>query len=472
MDEGSIIASSVMLPETSLEESVRIGNKIAKVFQDMPEVKSVMRTTGMAEASEHVHPVNHTHYIIELKPKEERKRDFEELTQAMRVELDKFPGLVYIFEQPISNKLAEMLTGAEGALSVKLFGKDLKILGEKIQEIKEAMSKIEGAADLQVEQTAGIPQLVIKLNRQKLARFGIRVEDVADMVEIALNGIEATNVYEEDRITAVQIRLSKKYREDELLVKNLLIDTPNGQRIPLSELSDISKSEGPQTIFRENLMRRKIIVCNVVGRDIGSFVEEAKEAIGKNVVLPSGYYATFGGQFESQQKSTRQLSFMMLIVGIIVFVILFSSLGSIRQSFLILLNIPLTFAGGIIALYLFGYTLNVSSLIGLIALFGIALQNGIVLIGKINTLRREQGMECRAAILKGALTRFRPTFMTELILILGVLPLIIGNVSGSELHKPLAVVYIGGFIVAIFFEQIVLPVFYEVFANFKKERNI
>ena len=469
MDEGSVIVSTVMLPETSLQESVRIGKKIAAALRSFPEVDSVCRTTGMADASEHVHPVNHSHYIIDLKPKEERRRGLPELTTAMRKKLDKFPGIVYIFEQPISNKLAEMLTGAEGQISIKLFGKNLATLSEKIEEIRACVAGIDGVADLQVEQTAGIPRLLVRLKRGELARFGIRVEDVADMIEIALNGIDVTNVYEEDKVTAVHLRLAEKYRKDEENVKNLLIDTPGGQRIPLSQLAEISKSKGPQTIFRENLMRRKIIVCNVVGRDIGSFVEEAQEKIAARVSLPAGYFATFGGQFESQQRSLKQLTLMMLIVGVIVFVVLFSSLGSIRQSFLILSNIPLTFSGGIIALLLFGQTLNVSSLIGLIALFGIALQNGIILVGKINTLRKE-GLELHEAVLQGAATRFRPTLMTELILILGVLPLLLGSTSGAELHQPLAIVYIGGFLVAIFFEQIVLPVLYEVFAKLRPEK--
>ena len=468
MDEGSIIVSTVMLPETSLEESVRIGKKIAGILRSFPEVVSVTRTTGMAEASEHVHPVNHSHYILELKPKQERERGFDALTRAMRKELDKIPGVLYIFEQPISNKLAEMLTGAEGQISIKLFGKDLRVLGDKIEDIRQCIAKIQGVADLQVEQSAGIPQLLVKLNREKLARFGIRVEDVADIIEIALNGLEVTNVYEEDRITAVLLRLSEKYRRDEESVRNLLIDTPEGQRIPLSELSEISYGEGPQTIFRENLMRRKIILCNVVDRDIGSFVEEARTLIESSVSLPRGYFVTFGGQFESQQKSMKQLSLMMLIVAVIVFVVLFSSLGSIRQSFLVLSNIPLTFSGGLIALFISGQTLNVSSLIGLIALFGISLQNGIILIGKINRLR-EEGVALHEAVFQGALTRFRPTLMTELILILGVLPLILGSASGSELHQPLAVVYIGGFLVAIFYEQVVLPVLYEMTAGIKKE---
>jgi cobalt-zinc-cadmium resistance protein CzcA len=470
MDEGAVVASTVMLPETSLEESVRIGEKVEKILSSFPEVISVTRTTGMAEAAEHVHPVNHSHYMMYLKPKEDRKRGYQELTDAMRRELDKIPGVAYIFEQPISNKLAEMLTGAEGQISIKLFGTDLGILNEKVEEIRSHVAHIRGVADLQIEQTAGVPQLLVKLNREKIARFGIRVEDVADMIEIALNGIEITDVYEADRITSVLLRLSEKYRQDEESVKNLLIDTPNGQRIPLSDLADISRGEGPQTIFRENAMRRKIILCNVVDRDIGSFVQEAREEIEKSVSLPSGYFVTFGGQFESQQRSMRQLSLMMVIVAIIVFVILFSSLGSIRQSFLILINIPMTFAGGIIALFIAGQTLNVSSLIGLIALFGIALQNGIILIGKINSLRKE-GLSLHEAVFQGSVTRFRPILMTELILILGVLPLILGSTSGSELHQPLAVVYVGGFLVAIFFEQILLPVLYEMLAKVKKEKQ-
>jgi cobalt-zinc-cadmium resistance protein CzcA len=469
MDEGSIIASTVMLPETSLEESVRIGKKVENIFLSFPEVSSVTRTTGMAEASEHVHPVNHSHYLIDLKPRNERERNFQKLTDAMRLELEKIPGLFYIFEQPVSNKMAEMLHGAEGQISIKLFGPDLNVLNEKIEEIRNLVSRIKGVADLQVEQTAGIPQLVVKLDREKLARFGLRVDEVADVIEIALNGLEVTDVYEADRITSVLLRLSEKYRQDEESIKNLLIDTPDGQRIPLSELSEISRSEGPQTIFRENMIRRKIILCNVVHRDIGGFVKEVGDNIKKSVVLPPRYFFSFGGQFESQQRSMRQILVLMIIVAIIVFVILFSSLGSIRQSFLILINVPMTFAGGIIALFITGQTLNVSSLIGLIALFGIALQNGIILIGKINDLRKS-GLNLHEAVFQGALTRFRPILMTELILILGVLPLALGYTTGSELHRPLAVVYIGGFFVAILFEQIVLPILYEIFAKFKKER--
>jgi len=464
LDEGAIMASTVMLPETSLEESIKMGQRVEQIFLSFPEVVSVSRTTGTAEASEHVHPVNHSHYHIELVPREERSRGFEEITQAMRRELDSLPGLVYIFEQPIANRLAEMLTGTEGELSVKLFGPDLDTLNELIQTVRLVLAGTEGIADLQVEQTAGIPQLVIRLDRSKLSRFGISVAQVAEIVETALNGIEVTDVYEGDRVTSVLIRLSERYRSDEDAIRDLLVDAPSGERLPLSELAQIYRSEGPQTIFRENLMRRKIILCNIVDRDVGSFVEEAKDRIEDSVDFPAGYYVTFGGNFESQQRAMRHLAGVMIIVLLIVFVVLFSSFGSLWQALLVIMNIPSTLVGAILALLVAGQTLNVSSTIGLIALFGICVQNDIVLVGKINDLR-QKGMALREAVIEGALTKFRPIFITDMVMIVGVLPLALTVTTGAELHRPLAVVYIGGFIGAILLRLFVVPVLYEVLAR-------
>ncbi len=470
LDEGAILASTVMLPETSLEESVRMGQRLEKIFLSFPEVVSVTRTTGAAEASEHLHPVNHSHFHIEFLPREKRKRGFKEITEAMRIELDKLPGIAYIFEQPIANKLAEMLTGTEGQLSVKLFGPDLDILNEKIEEIRNVISEIRGVADLQVEQTTGIPQLVIRLKREQLALYGIPVGHVADIIETAFNGIEVTDVYEGDRVTSVLIRLPEEYRNDDEVIKNLLVDTPSGERIPLSELASFTRSEGPQTIFRENLLRRKIILCNVVKRDIGSFVKEAEQKIEEKVDLSPGYHVTFGGQFESQQSALRHLTWLMILVVLIIFVVLFSSFGSIWQALLIILNIPTTLIGGILALLIAGQTINVSSTIGLIALFGICVQNDIILVAKINDFRK-QGLSLREAVVKGALTKFRPIFMTDMVMIVGVLPLALAVTTGAELHRPLAVVYIGGFFFAILLRLFIVPVLYEVMARLGKIQN-
>ncbi|MBN1852890.1 MAG: efflux RND transporter permease subunit [Pirellulales bacterium] len=471
LDEGTIIGTTVMLPETSLEESIRIGKKVEKLFLSFPEVVSVCRTTGMGEETEHVHPANHSHYIMKLKPVEERTRGYIELTQAMRRELDKnVTGAVYMFEQPIANKLSEMLTGVEGQISLKLFGPDLEVLNAKIEEIQQVMEDVPGIADLQIEQTSGIPLILIDLDREALARYGIHVGDVADLIETAMNGIEVTDVREGERLTSVLIRLPDKYRHHVEEISNILVDAPAGNQVPLSQLAAIKRGEGPQTIFREDLTRRKIILCNVVGRDVGSFVKDVTKKINQNVGLPKGYHFAFGGQFESQQKTMRQLMWMMLIVGLSVLVVLFASLGSLRQSFLLLLNVPITLAGGVVALYLAGQTLNVSSIIGFIALFGIALQNGVVLVGKINDLHK-QGLDRHDAVIQGSINRFRPILMTELILILGVLPLAMRTTLGSEMHRPLAVVYIGGFIAAIFFEQIVLPILYEPFTRNLADRR-
>ena len=460
LDEGAILASTVMLPETSLEESVKMGTRVEKIILSFPEVVSVTRTTGTAEASEHVHPVCHSHYNIELLPREKRKRGFQEITQAMREELDKLPGLAYIFEQPIANKLAEMLTGAEGELSVKLFGPDLGVLNDKVQEIRGVLENVRGVVDLQVEQTSGIPQLVLRLDRGRMALHGISVGQVADLIETALNGIEATDVYETDRITSVLVRLPESYRGDEEAIRNLLVDAPGGQRIPLSDLAEIRRDEGPQTIFRENLQRRKIILCNIEKRDLAGFVEEAQALIDAQISLPAGYYVIFGGQFESQQRALRHLTLLMALVILIIFVILFSSFGSIRQALLIIMNIPSALVGGIVALIIFGETLNVSSTIGLIALFGICAQNDIVLVAKINDLRR-RGAALHEAVIEGAMVKFRPIFMTDMVMIVALLPMALITTTGSELHRPLAIVYIGGFFFAIFLRLIMVPVLYE-----------
>jgi cobalt-zinc-cadmium resistance protein CzcA len=467
LDEGAILASTVMLPETSLDESIAMGKRVEQIIMALPEVKSVTRTTGTAEASEHVHPVGHSHYSIELVPREQRTRGFAEVTAAMRVEFDELPGLGYLFEQPISNKLAEMLTGTEGELSVKLFGPELAVLNEHIEDIRQVLATIDGIEDLQVEQTAGIPQLIIEVNRERLSRFGISVSEVADVIETALNGIEVTDVYEGDRVTSVLVRLPESARRDEAAVRNLLVDTPSGERMPLSELATITRDQGPQTIFREDMMRRKIAMCNVEGRDVGSVVEEARRRLAAEVPLPPGYFVTFGGQFESQQRALRHLSIVMALALVVIFVVLFASFGSVGQALLIILNIPTTLIGAILALWLVGETINVSSTIGLIGLFGICAQNDIILVAKINELRR-RGQSLREAIVAGSLVKFRAIFMTDLVMIVGVLPLALIDTTGAELHRPLAVVYVGGFAFAMVLRRFVVPALYETFARFER----
>ncbi|KPJ86736.1 MAG: hypothetical protein AMS18_15295, partial [Gemmatimonas sp. SG8_17] len=360
--------------------------------------------------------------------------------------------------------------GTGGELSVKVFGNDWDILNQAIEEIRHIMEGVAGVADLQIEQTSGIPQLVVDLNRSEMARFGIPVGDVADLVETALNGIEVTDVYEEDRITSILLRLSEEYRHDEERVKNLLVDAPNGERIPLSQLADIRHGQGPQEILRENMMRRKLILCSVVGRDVASLVAEAQRKIAAEVVLPAGYFIEFGGSFENQQRAMRDLAVLLLVVVLIIFVILFSSFGSLLQASLIIISIPLSLVGAIVGLLLAGQTINVSSMIGLIALMGVCVQNDVILIAKINDFIKG-GHDLREAVVAGALKKFRAIFMTNLVMIVGSIPLAFHVGTGSELHRPLAMVYIGGFVGAILIRMVAMPVLFEVVSGLTTGRS-
>jgi cobalt-zinc-cadmium resistance protein CzcA len=462
MDEGSLILSTILAPGTSLDESDRMGKKVDSIMLEFPEVLSINRTTGRAEQSEHAHGVNHSHYIMELMPKEKRNRSLEEMLEAMRARLDEIAGLSYIFEQPIQNKMAEMLTGLEGQIAIKLFGPELNILDEKIEEIKGVVENIEGVADLRVEQTSGTPQVNVRLNRRNLARYGLNIAQVSDVIETALNGIEATDILEEHRRFAVFIRFQEQFRKDIETIKNLLVETPSGQRIPLSELADFEMSEGPLTIMRENVQRRRVVICNVTGRDQGSWVAEARQIIEDNVQLPAGYYVTFGGQFESQQRSFQRLILLSILVGLIVFFLLMIFF-SFKNALAIMINVPFSMMSGVIALFILGMNFNVSSAIGFIALFGISIQNALIMVGFYNKLRKE-GLPLHEAVMQGSLIRLRPVLITELVIIMGVLPLLLfAGTTGSELLAPMAVVYIGGELDAIFLAALQLPILYELF---------
>lgn len=472
MDEGAIVASTMMLPETSLEASTRAGIRIEGMLFDrekFPEIVSVTRETGRAEQSEHAHPVSHTHFAIELVARNRRERSAEEIIEALRREFAKVPSLQsYIFEQPIQNKLAEMLTGTEGELSIKLFGPEISVLNGKIEEIYSVLAGIEGAADLHVEQTTGVPRINILLDRSRMALYGVRVDEVGDIIETALNGLEVTDVLLGHRRHSILLRFHEQYRDDLSEIRGLLVDTPSGTRIPISEIADIDDTAtGELEIFRENMERRKVILLNVSGRDVGGFVAEAQRRIAEQVELLPGYRVEFGGQFENQERASQQLLVLSLVIAVAIFITLISAFGSVRQSLLVLLNVPIALAGGIVGLWIAGATLNVSSAIGFIALSGISLQNGIILISTINSLRR-QGEPLLQAVLEGSRVRLRPTLMTELVMMFGALPLVFGIESGSEIHKPLAIVYIGGFLIAMLFSKFVLPALYYAIESWRK----
>lgn len=365
-----------------------------------------------------------------------------------------------------------MLTGTEGELSVKLFGPDLDVLEDKIHDVRDALKEVDGTQDLQIELTSGVPRINILLDRQKLARFGIKIDEVSSVIETALNGQGVTDFFMGNKRYSILLRFAEKYRDNVDKIENLLIDTPSGQMIPLSEVSTIDRSAGPEEIFRENTQRRKVIILNVgEGKDLGSYVADAQKAIEEKVDLPQGYHVEFGGQYENQQRATEQLLLFSVLIGVAVFVTLISSFNSLRQSLLILLNVPVAIAGGVLFLWLTGISLNVSSLVGFIALFGISLQNGIILVGTFNDLRKNKGFKLKEAVVEGASIRLRPMIMTELVMMLGALPLVIGNETGGEIHQPLAVVYLGGFLLSMIFSKFLLPSLYYIFESKRKDET-
>jgi cobalt-zinc-cadmium resistance protein CzcA len=462
MDEGSLLISSVILPGSSLQESDRIGVESEKILLGFPEVTSTYRRTGRAEASEHAHGINVSEIMVNLLPKEERKRPLAEMLREMRKELSKIPGTHFIFEQPVENKLTEMLTGLKGQLAIKIFGSDLQVLAQKAEEVRDVLSEVRGVADLQIEQLAGVPQAFIKIRQEQLARYGLRAENVSEVVETALNGVEVTDVLEAQKRIPIFLRFAPEYRSDLDAVRRILVDTPGGQRVPLEDLADTYIGKGPSTIARENVSRRVVIQCNVQDRDQGSFVAEAKEKIDNKVSLPPGYFITFGGQFESQQRAQRQLAVLFVAVFLLVLTLLFASFRSLKKALLVLLNVPFALVGGIIALLIARENLSVSSLVGFIALFGISVQNGIILVAHIQELR-DQGMGLEEALLEGSSTRLRPILLTAIVTLLGVLPLAFGQFVGAELQRPMAIVYIGGLVLSCVFNVLVLPTLYQVF---------
>ncbi|MDH7500485.1 MAG: CusA/CzcA family heavy metal efflux RND transporter, partial [candidate division NC10 bacterium] len=462
MDEGSLLISSVILPGSSLQEADRIGVESEKVLLRFPEVTSTYRRTGRAEASEHAHGINVSEIMVNLLPKEQRKRPLAEMLREMRKELSQIPGVHFIFEQPVENKLTEMLTGLKGQLAIKIFGPDLQVLARKAEEVGDLLSQVRGVADLQIEQLAGVPQVYIKIRQEQVARYGLRADDVSEVIETALNGVEVTDVLEAQKRIPIFLRFSPEYRSDIDAVRRILVDTPSGQRVPLESLADIYIGKGPFTINRENVSRRVVIQCNIQDRDQGSFVAEAQERIQKQVSLPPGYFITFGGQFESQQRAQRQIAILFVAVFLLVLTLLFTSFRSLKRALLVLLNVPFALVGGIIALLIAKENLSVSSLVGFIALFGISVQNGIILIAHVQQLR-DQGKDLEEAVLEGSVTRLRPILMTAIVTLLGVLPLAIGQFVGVELQRPMAIVYIGGLLLSCVFNTLVLPILYHIF---------
>ena len=465
LQEGTLIVRLSMAPSISLEESKRITMLAEKRVMRVPEVRGAVTRIGRGEVGAHTDPINSAEMYILLKPEKEWRSGLnqEGIEEKIREEVEGMPGVLTNFTQPIRMTVDELLEGVRAELAVKLFGDDLDQLKNKAEEISVLLKKINGAADIQVDQVSGKPQLKITVDRHAIARYGLNLSDVQQVIRTAIGGETAGQIFEGIRRFDIFVRLSPEYRSDKQAISNLLISSPNGLQVPLSQVATIKEIEGPRQITREQNQRFITIQCNVVGRDIGSFVEESQAAIEKNVDLPVGYYTVWGGQFRLQQEANKRFAIVIPITLLLIFFLLFTSFNSLKNSVLILLNIPLALVGGVIGLWLTNQNLSVPASVGFIALFGIALENGMVLVTYFNQLIKE-GKSIDEASIEGAKLRLRPVLMTAVTTALGLIPLLIATGTGSEVQRPLATVVVGGLFTSTILTLLVLPALYKWFA--------
>jgi len=460
MDESSLMMDILLPPGTSLDETTRMSNNVAKEVSAIPGVLRVVNRTGRAEGAEHAEPVNLTETNIVLVPKEQRSRSIQEIKDAIRARVGNIPGVAISLNSPLQHRINHTITGTNAAIAVKLFGDDLEILRQYALRIEEVVIETPGTADVMTEQTTDIPQMQILLNREKIARYGINVDDISSVIEIALNGKVATELYETRKRYDIFVRFKEEYRNNAEEIKNILIDTPSRVRVPLAELASFVVEQGPSIIRKEGAMRRIMVQSNVAGRDMGSVVEELKKKISA-LDLPKGYFVVFGGTYENQIRAMRQLVGIIIMTIIVVFILLYIMFGSLRQAFLVVFNVPLAMAGGMIALFISGVNLSVPSIVGFIALTGISVQDGIVLLNEIR-LQRERGVPLQEALIQAGNVKLRPVLLTTLTTILGLLPLVIMTGTGAEIQRPLGLVLMVGLVFSWNLTLVVLPTLYSL----------
>ena len=472
LDEGTLSIRVTMNPSISLEEALRIGQRLERKLHAFPEVTYAVSQIGRPELGGDPEAVNNNEIWVGLKPQDEwtTASSREELVRKISEDMSEYPGVAISMSQPIAGRVDELLSGVKAAIAIKLFGEDLQVLEEKGREIQEAVQATPGAKDVQLEQISGEAQLVVRADRAELARYGLNVSDVMDVVSTAVGGEEVTNVLDGQRRFAVYLRMAAEFRSDPEAIGNLWVTNKDGIRVPLSRVASIGLVEGPPLVSREDAQRRVVIQTNVDGRDMGSFVADAQRAVAEKVKLPPGYSVTWGGQFENQQRAQKTLTIVVPISLGLIFLLLYLSFGSVADAVLIILNVPFALIGGIFALWISGQFLSVPSSVGFIALFGVAVLNGVVMVSYFNHLL-EQGRSVVDAVNEGAMLRLRPVLMTATVASLGLIPLLLASGIGSEVQKPLATVVVGGLVTSTLLTLVVLPVLYSWLAEWAERRQ-
>jgi len=463
LNEGTMWVNINFPPGISINEAKRLAARVREILRSNEVVRSVTSKAGRPEDGTDPKPINMAEFFVDLKPPSEwpAKLTKEQLIQQFDKQMDALPGVEHSFSQPIRDNVLESISQIDGQIVIKVFGPDGDVLRDQTQKVLQTISPVRGVGRAYIDRFGRVPQLQIEVDRGKCARYGLNVADIQDVIEIALGGKEATEVWEGEKRFAVAVRLRESQRGMDN-IKNVLVDTPDGQRIPLDQLATVSIREGSMNISREFGSRVMAIGVFIENRDMGSLVAEMQERVNKEIKLPQGYYITWGGEFENQQRAMKRLAVIVPVSVLLIFALLFNAFGSAKHAALILLNVPFALIGGIFALRLTGINLSVSAAIGFIALFGQAVLNGVVMVSYFNQLR-DEGTRTFEAVVNGALVRLRTVLMTGTLAMLGLLPMALSHGIGSETQKPLAVVIIGGLISATLLTLFVLPVVYILF---------
>ncbi|MEP6703399.1 MAG: CusA/CzcA family heavy metal efflux RND transporter, partial [Acidobacteriota bacterium] len=472
IDEGNILLRATMPASISLTRALELSSQIEKRLKEFPEVETVVAKIGRAELGGDPESVSNDEIYVRLKPKEQwtTATTKDALVEAMRQRVAGFPGIDFNFSQVIQTRNDELISGINAQIAVKVFGEDQETLLKLAEQVRAAMANIRGVEDLAVEQVGGEQHLELALDRSALARYGLNVSDVLETAKIAIGGDEATQVREGQRRFAIFVRLSEDYRNQVEKLGNVLISVPAGGSVPLAQLATFKLSSGDAVIGRENALRRIVVKCNVTDRDIGSFVADAQVAVAQQVKMPAGYFVTWGGQFENAQQATRRLAIAIPIALLFVFVLIYACFGSFRNTLTIILNIPVALVGSTTFLLISGFPLSVPALVGFIAVFGIAVQNGMVMVGYINKLR-SGGLELREAVIQGASARIRAESLSALIGSISLIPFIISTGTGAEIEKPLAIVVVGGMIMSPI-KIVFLPMVYDWIETRTEKRSL
>ncbi len=466
MKEGSIVPGIDRVPNISIEESINMEFKAMKAIMEVPGVKSVVSALGRGESPADPQAQNESTPLVSLKPKEEWPEGWtqDDIANAIKEKLKFLPGVVLMMMQPISDRVDELVTGVRADVAVKIFGDDIKILRKKADEVAELAKEIEGATGIKVEKITGQQYLNIVLDRAAIARHGFNVSEINDLIEMAIGGKEATRIYEGQRNFGAAVRFPAQYRDDEDVIRNIMLTSPNGSRVSLGDLATIETRDGPARISREFAKRRVYTGINVEGRDLGGLVADLQQAIDQKLDLPDGYYIEYGGQFENMTRALGHLSIIIPLTIVGIFFLLFLLFNSVRFATLIITVLPFASIGGIFGLALTGEYLSVPASVGFITLAGIAVLNGVVLISCIQGLQKD-GMKIDLAIIEGCKQRLRPVLMTASVAMLALIPFLFATGPGSEVQKPLAIVVIGGLITSTSLTLLVLPALYKMFAK-------